>query len=163
MRRARAHSGERREARRCGRSGAGSGRAQFNTGGAGRRERDSRGNDSWHSLNFQLFEAKFDFCPTTVTNQEQPNGAATPALRKFPAEELRKGQHLLPVSDRPARVGGSQSLRSFGRGVGAQREPCPCSQSVGAPLLAHMAWVCLDTGSIGSVDPRYSHLPLLLR
>lgn len=29
--------------------------------------------------------------------------------------------------------------------------------------LGHMAWVCLDTGSIDSVDPKSSHLPRFLR
>lgn len=106
---------------------------------AGERERDSRGNGSWHSLHFQLFEAKFDFCSTTATKQVQPNGAAMPALSNFPSEEFRQGQHLLPVSDGRARVGDSQSSRSCGRGVGAQRQPCPCSPAVGALPLAHMA------------------------
>lgn len=63
-----------------------------------------------------------------------------PAHPKFPAEEFRKEQYLLPVSERRARVGDSGSLGSCGRRVGAQRELCiKCNQAVGALPLAYMA------------------------
>lgn len=85
-----------------------------------------------------------------------------PALPKFPAEEFRKGQRLIPVSDGRARVGQGQGLRSCGRGWECRGNRVLQSGRASAALGTHGVGV-LDTGGTGSVDPKYTRLSFLGR